>query len=52
MGILLFVLGFLALLLIGGMIWAFIQGAPIIGFVLLCLVLGGLVFVLAGCPAM
>ena len=33
-------IGFLALLAIGGMIWCLKEGAPIIGFIILCAVVG------------
>ncbi len=37
---LIIILGFVALLFIGGAIWALKEGAPFIGFILLCLIVG------------
>lgn len=39
------IVGFIALLLIGGAIWALREGAPFIGFILLCLIIGAITFI-------
>ena len=41
-----FIIGALALLFIGGLIFAIVRGAPFIGFILLCLLIGGVVILM------
>lgn len=51
MGLVYFFVGVLALLFIGGAVWAIISGAPIVGFIILCVVVGAIVVWLGGCSS-
>lgn len=48
MGLVYFFVGVLALLFIGGAIWAIVSGAPVVGFIILCVVIGAIVVWLGG----
>ncbi len=48
MGLVYFFVGVLALLFIGGAIWAIASGAPVVGFIILCVVIGAIVVWLGG----
>ena len=44
------IVGFIGLLVLGGAIWAIREGAPFIGFIMLCLVIGAIaLFCFGGC---
>ena len=48
MGLVYFFVGVLALLFIGGAIWDIVSGAPVVGFIILCVVIGAIVVWLGG----